>query len=88
MKSVICVYNGVELGHGERLTVGKIYDVISVGDLPRGNPFLKNRSAGNFICIKDNKGDVSSYVMISDDKVWFEDATPYIREDKLNELGI
>jgi hypothetical protein len=27
--------------------------------------------------------------MISSDKrVWFEDATPYIRDNKLNELGI
>lgn len=66
MKSVICVYDGVELGHGERLTIGKIYDVIS--------------SVDNFIFIKDNKGDESNYVMISDDKVWFEDATPYIRD--------
>lgn len=72
MKKVICIYNGIEIGHGERLTIGKIYDVIS--------------SVDNFICIKDNKGDNSNYVMISGDKVWFEDATSYIREDKLNEI--
>lgn len=74
MKKVICVYNGIELGHSKRLTIGKIYELISLID--------------NFICIKDDIGDKTNYVMISDDKVWFEDATPYIREDKLNELGI
>jgi hypothetical protein len=42
----------------------------------------------HFIIITDNVGDRTNYFMISDDKVWFEDATPYIREETLNKLGI
>ena len=30
MKSVICVYDGIELGLGRRLTIGKIYEVIEL----------------------------------------------------------
>jgi hypothetical protein len=74
MKSVICVYDGMELGHGRRLTIGKIYEVIEL--------------INNIVVITDNLGDQANYVMISDNKVWFEDATPYIREEKLNKLGI
>ena len=56
--------------------IGKIYEV---------NELIND----NIVVITDNIGDQANYVMISgDDKVWFEDATPYIREDKLNELGI
>lgn len=74
MKSVICVYDGMDGEHSTRLTIGKIYELISLID--------------NFICIKDDIGDKTNYVMISDDKVWFEDATAEIRDKKLNELGI
>ncbi len=74
MKSVICVYDGTELGLGRRLTIGKIYEVIEL--------------INNIVVITDNLGDQANYVMISDNKVWFEDATPYIREEKLNKLGI
>ena len=42
----------------------------------------------NIVVITDNLGDQANYVMISDTKVWFEDATPYIREETLNKLGI
>lgn len=75
MKSVICVYDGMELGHGRRLTIGKIYEVIELIN-------------DNIVVITDNLGDQANYVMISDYKVWFEDATPYIREETLNKLGI
>ncbi len=75
MKSVICVYDGIELGHGRRLTIGKIYEVIELIN-------------DNIVVITDNLGDQANYVMISDTKVWFEDATPYIREENLNKLGI
>ena len=75
MKSVICVYDGIELGLGRRLTIGKIYEVIELIN-------------DNIVVITDNLGDQANYVMISDTKVWFEDATPYIREEKLNKLGI
>lgn len=75
MKSVICVYDGIELGHGRRLTIGKIYEVIELIN-------------DNIVVITDNLGDQVNYVMISDTKVWFEDATPYIREETLNKLGV
>lgn len=75
MKSVICVHDGIEIGHGRRLTIGKIYEVNE----------LRN---GNIVVITDNLGDQGNYVMISNNKVWFEDATPYIREENLNKLGI
>ena len=75
MKSVICVHDGIELGHGIRLTIGKIYEV---------NELIND----NIVVITDNLGDQANYVMISDNKVWFEDAKPYIREEKLNKLGI
>jgi hypothetical protein len=75
MKSVICVYDGMELGHGTRLTIGKIYEV---------NKLISD----NHVVITDNLGDQVNYLTISADKVWFEDATSYIREEKLNELGI
>ena len=75
MKSVICVHDGIEIGHGRRLTIGKIYEVNE----------LRN---GNIVVITDNLGDRGNYVMISNNKVWFEDATPYIREENLNKLGI
>ena len=74
MKKVICVYNGIEPGRGKRLTIGKIYDVIE---------FIRD----NLIVIKDDQGDEANYIMV-EDKVWFEDATSYIRDQKLKELGI
>jgi hypothetical protein len=75
MKSVICVYDGMDGQHSVRLTIGKIYEVIQM-------------ISQDIVFIKDDVGDEATYVMISGDKVWFEDTTPYIREDKLNELGI
>lgn len=75
MKSVICVYDGMDGEFSTRLTIGKIYEVLE-------------RSSHDIVFIKDDIGDEVSYVMISDDKVWFEDAIPYIREENLNKLGI
>ena len=75
MKSVICVHDGMELGHGTRLTIGKIYEV---------NELIND----NLITITDNLGNQANYAMISNIRVWFEDATPYLREDKLKKLGI
>ena len=81
MKSVICVYDGTELGLGRRLTIGKIYEVLEMPSC-------------DIIFIKDDVGNEVSYVMKApsleedDVKVWFEDAKPYIIEEKLNKLGI
>lgn len=75
MKSVICVYDGMDGEFSTRLTIGKIYEVLEMPSC-------------DIIFIKDDVGDQANYVMISDTKVWFEDATPYIREENLNKLGI
>jgi hypothetical protein len=75
MKSVMCVYDGMDGKHSNRLTIGKIYEVIE----------LLN---DNIIVITDNIGDQANYVMISGEHVWFKDATAYTREEKLKELGI
>lgn len=71
----MCVYDGMNGEFSTRLTIGKIYEVLEMPSC-------------NIIFIKDDVGDEVTYVMISDDKVWFKDATAYTREEKLKELGI
>ena len=71
----MCVYDGMDGEFSTRLTIGKIYEVLEIPSC-------------DIIFIKDDVGDEVTYVMISDDKVWFEDATAYIREETLNKLGI
>ena len=71
----MCVYNGMNDKHSNRLTIGKIYKVL---EMP----------SQDIIFIKDDVGDEVSYVMISGEHVWFKDATAYTREEKLKELGI
>ncbi len=75
MKSVMCVYDGMDGKHSNRLTIGKIYEVL---EMP----------SHDIIFIKDDIGDEVSYVMVSGEHVWFKDATAYTREEKLKELGI
>ncbi len=71
----MCVYNGMNDKHSNRLTIGKIYKVL---EMP----------SHDIVFIKDDIGDEVSYVMISGEHVWFKDATAYTREEKLKELGI
>ncbi len=71
----MCVYDGMDAKFSTRLTIGKIYEV---------NELIND----NIVVITDNIGDQANYVMISNNKVWFEDATSYIREEKLNKLGL
>ena len=71
----MCVYDGMDGEFSTRLTIGKIYEVLK----------MPNHA---IVFIKDDVGDKATYALISDDKVWFEDATPYIREETLNKLGI
>jgi len=80
MKKVICVYDGItdEDEVSIRLTIGKIYDVIEMG----------SDISGIFITIEDNIGDKATYLMDNSNEIWFKDATPYLREDKLKQLGI
>lgn len=82
MKYVKCLYNGLSASNpdGNRLTIGKIYDVIrTIGD--------RNYPVG--IEIKDNLGTPGTYVFKNPNgEEWFEDATSYIRDKKLNDLGI
>jgi hypothetical protein len=79
MKYVKCLYNG---GSSNRLTIGKIYEVFATF------PINSTELIMELIEVKDNLGDLSTYYLKDDDGTWFEDATKYIREDKLNELGI
>jgi len=60
-----------------RLTINKIYEVINLFQID--NQILS-------IQIIDNKGDESAYFIKNNDIVWFEDATAYIRDNKINEL--
>lgn len=75
MKKVICVYNGFPKGvKTARLTIGKIYDVLDIyNDV--------------IITIIDDVGDEVKYHLTSPiDRIWFEDAIPYLREERLNKL--
>lgn len=74
MKYVRCINNN---NSHIRLTINKIYEVINVFQI--GNQIIS-------IQIIDNKGDESAYFIKNNDIVWFEDATAYIRDNKINEL--
>ncbi len=74
MKYVRCIYNN---NSHIRLTINKIYEVINLFQID--NQILS-------IQIIDNKGDESAYFIKNNDIVWFEDATAYIRDNKINEL--
>jgi hypothetical protein len=80
MKKVICLYNGITASNtdGIRLTIGKIYDVTRI---------IGDRNSPVGIEIIDNVGTIGTYVLEdTTGKRWFEDATSYIREDKLNDI--
>lgn len=87
MKKVICLYNGLSEGYnaklmtyGNRLTIGKIYNVIRT---------IGNKKSPAGIEIEDNLGTPGTYVLEdTDGRKWFEDATSHIRDQKLKELGI
>lgn len=74
MKYVRCIYNN---NSHIRLTINKIYEVINE---------VKINNQVIFIQIIDNKGDESSYFIKNKNIVWFEDATAYIRDNKINNL--
>lgn len=89
MKWVKCLYDGDDLYQGGHIvkptiTTGKIYEVkdyfVEMGE--------------EYVNIVQNDGKTSLYAMTAgkyengDVRVWFEDATVYIRDNKLNELGI
>lgn len=74
MKYVRCIYNNKS---HIRLTINKIYEVVNVFQI--GDQIIS-------ILIIDNKGDESAYFIKNNDIVWFEDATAYIRDNKINEL--
>lgn len=74
MKYARCIYNNKS---HIRLTINKIYEVINIFQID--NQIIS-------IQIIDNKGDESSYFIKNNDIVWFEDATAYIRDNKINNL--
>jgi hypothetical protein len=76
MKCVRCVN---KLGHG--VTYGKIYKVRNYYDW----------NGQKYIELIDDDGRITTYDMFPshpNNRLWFEGATAYIREDKLKELGI
>lgn len=78
MKVVRCVYSGsasIDVRVG--LTYGKIYEVIH-----------HEKSRQEWIFIENDRGKQLRYYIKDDNGIWFVDATPYIREEKLKELGI
>ena len=82
MKAVKCVFSGlIEEGNMvSSLTYGKIYEVID---------FQKTKyTSGYSVLIVDDKGEQGLFFLEDTDGVWFVDAAPYIREDKLNQIGI
>ena len=84
MKAVKFVFSGRYEGKPS-LTYGKIYDVLKC----RINRF--DKPIRPIITIKNDFGEDVEYFMNDDsfdENPWFEDATPYIRDEKLNKLGI
>lgn len=79
MKYVKCVYDG---GGGIRLTIGKIYEVLEF----QQSEFEQYKFNSPIIEIKDNTGDIVSYSMYNDTNQWFIDATPEIRDQKINSI--
>ena len=81
IKAVQFVFTGK---YGPSLTYGKIYDVLNCRINRFDKPIIP------IITIKNDFDEDVEYFMIDrfDENVWFEDATPYIREYKLNQLGI
>ena len=76
MKWVRCVN---KLGHG--VTYGKIYKVRNYYDW----------NVQKYIELIDDDGRITTYDMFPshpNDRLWFEDATAHIRDNKLKELGI
>lgn len=59
------------------LTYGKIYDVIH-----------HEKSGREWIFIEDDRGKQLRYYLEDDNGIWFVDALPYIREKRLDDLGI
>lgn len=76
MKAVKFVFSGI---WSASLTYGKIYDVLD---------YRKNSFDISVITIKNDFGDDAEYFMMCENNVWFEDATSYIREERLTKLGI
>ena len=83
MKWIKCIYNG----GFETLTVGKIYKVLG----HTNSTSTKHTIVRDRVCIINDLGQRDSLSLITCDgdaitKVWFEDATDYVREKKLNEI--
>lgn len=84
MKAVKCIFEG-ELHEllADQLTYGKIYEVFH---LQNGN-YTESYHKNSVLIIND-KDQQKLYYIEDYNGVWFVDATPYIREEKLKEIGI
>ena len=78
MKWVKCVYN--DDNYFNDLTVGKIYEVLSVAS------FIGSNNIGPVIDIINDKGESVAMYMKDDDGVWFEDADAEVRDNKINQI--
>lgn len=77
MKWVRCVYNGAY----ETLTIGKVYEVLSFG-----YPIFNNSNNKVSLSILNDLGVKSNWFEQIGDKVWFEDVTAEIRDNKINQV--
>jgi hypothetical protein len=87
MKWVRCLYDGDDLyqsGHIAKptITTGKAYEVVE----------YLTEMGEEYIRIIQNNGNISLYGMTAGkdesgyDRIWFEDATADIRDNKLNQI--
>lgn len=78
MKWVKCVYNNDN--YFNDLTVGKIYEVLSVASL------YGSDDIGPVINLITDKGESVAMYMKDGDGRWFEDADAEVRDNKINQI--
>lgn len=79
MKWVRCLYDG----GFETSTIGKVYKVLSISHFTNWTSMRVN----DRVCIINDLGQRDFLSLITyDDRVWFEDATDLVREEKLNDI--
>lgn len=92
MKWVRFIYKGssAEVSASSNLTVGKIYKVVNHNSdtKPHNNPTYTGSIWNESVDILNDKNELRNYYLIDTDGIWFEDATPEVREEKLKQLGI
>jgi hypothetical protein len=81
MKWVKCLYNG-GFTYYNNITIGKIYEVVE----------HQIEMYQEYIKIIQNNGSIVLYAMIAGtdefgcDRIWFEDVTDEVRDNKINQI--